>query len=389
MCERLELVARTLLITNDYPPRPGGIQSYIESYLRYLDADDVCILTSTFGEEESAAYDAARPYTVRRMPTTMLLPTPAVIAEAQRLIDDWQAETVWFGAAAPLAVMSGALRRGSVRHIVASTHGHEVGWSMLPPSRAALRYIGDNTDAVTYVSEYTRRRFSAAFGRRARLIHQPGGVDVDRFAPETDMSAIGATRSRYAIGADSKMILCLSRLVPRKGQDTLIAAMGRIRARIPGAVLVLAGGGPYRATLERLAKRHGVADHVVFTGRIPDEDVVKLHQAADVFAMPARTRGAGLDVEGLGIVYLEASACGVPVVAGLSGGAPETVVDGQTGRVVDGSDSRPVAEALIEILDDDARAHSMGRAGREWVLGKWSWDELGNRMRDVLLPWDD
>ena len=393
-------MARTLLITNDYPPRPGGIQSYIESYLRYLDAEDVCVLTSTFGEEESAAYDAARPYTVRRMPTGMLLPTPNVIAEAQRLVDEWQAETVWFGAAAPLAVMSGALRRGSVRHIVASTHGHEVGWSMLPPSRAALRYIGDHTDAVTFVSEYTRQRFSAAFGPRARLIHQPGGgqlhalgdgggVDVERFAPETDRSAIEATRSRYSIGSEAKMILCLSRLVPRKGQDKLIAALPKIRARIPGAVLVLAGGGPYRATLEKLAERHGVTDHVIFTGRVPEDDVVKLHQAADVFAMPARTRGAGLDVEGLGIVYLEASACGVPVVAGRSGGAPETVLDGQTGLVVDGSQSRPVAEALIEILDDDARARSMGRAGREWVLGKWSWDELGNRMREVLLPWDD
>lgn len=389
MCERLEAVARTLLITNDYPPRPGGIQSYIESYLRYLDAEDVCILTSTFGEEESAAYDAARPYTVRRMPTGMLLPTPNVIAEAQRLIDEWQAETVWFGAAAPLAVMSGALRCGSVRHIVASTHGHEVGWSMLPPSRAALRYIGDHTDAVTFVSEYTRQRFSAAFGPRARLIHQPGGVDVERFAPETNQSAIDATRSRYAIGSESKMILCLSRLVPRKGQDKLIAALPKIRSRIPGAVLVLAGGGPYRATLEKLAERHGVTDHVVFTGRIPDEDVVKLHQAADVFAMPARTRGAGLDVEGLGIVYLEASACGVPVVAGRSGGAPETVLDGQTGLVVDGSQALPVADALIEILDDDARARSMGSAGREWVLDRWSWDELGNRMREVLLPWDD
>lgn len=382
-------MARTLVITNDYPPRPGGIQSYIESYLRYLDADDVCILASTFGEKESAAYDAARPYTVKRLPTGMLLPTPGVIAEAQRLVDEWQAETVWFGAAAPLATMSGALRRGSVRHIVASTHGHEVGWSMVPPARAALRYIGDHTDAVTYVSEYTRGRVSAAFGPRARLIHQPGGVDVERFAPESDRAAVDATRARYGIGPDAKMILCLSRLVPRKGQDRLIAALPAIRERIPSAVLVLAGGGPYRESLEKLAARHHVSEHVVFTGRIPDEDVVRLHQAADVFSMPARTRGAGLDVEGLGIVYLEASACGVPVVAGRSGGAPETVVDGHTGLVVDGSVVGDVADALIEILDDDARADSMGRAGREWVLRKWSWDELGNRMREVLLPWDD
>ena len=386
---KLVAVARTLVITNDYPPRPGGIQSYIESYLRYLDAEDVCILASTFGEEASADYDAAHPYTVKRMPTGMLLPTPGVVSEAQRLADEWQAETVWFGAAAPLAAMSGALRRGTVRHIVASTHGHEVGWSMVPPARAALRYIGDHTDAVTYVSEYTRRRVSAAFGPRSRLIHQPGGVDVERFAPQTDRAEIDATRSRYGVDSDAKMILCLSRLVPRKGQDKLIAALPTVRERIPEAVLVLAGGGPYRKSLEQLAARHGVSEHVVFTGRIPDEDVVRLHQAADVFSMPARTRGAGLDVEGLGIVYLEASACGVPVVAGMSGGAPETVVDGHTGLVVDGSQAGDIADALTEILDDAAHAESMGRAGREWVLRKWSWDELGNRMREVLLPWDD
>lgn len=382
-------MARTLVITNDYPPRPGGIQSYIESYLRYLDPEDVCVLASTFRGEESRDYDARHPYEVVRLPTSMLLPTPTVVEKARAVADEWGAETVWFGAAAPLAVMAGPLRRGSVRHIVASTHGHEVGWSMVPPARAALRYIGEHCDAITYVSQYTRHRFAAAFGPHARLIHQPGGVDTARFVPETDESAIRATREEFGIGAEPGVILCLSRLVPRKGQDRLIEALPEILERVPGARLVLAGGGPYRERLESLAARIGVTDHVVFTGRIPDADVVRLHQAADVFAMPARTRGAGLDVEGLGIVYLEASACGVPVVAGRSGGAPETVRDGVTGLVVDGMRPGPVAEALVHVLTDDAAARAMGRAGREWVRDAWSWDELGNRMRDVLLPWED
>ncbi|WP_333619212.1 glycosyltransferase family 4 protein [Dietzia sp.] len=381
-------MARTLVITNDYPPRPGGIQSYIESYLRYLDPEDVCVMASTFRGEESTAYDESRPYAVHRMPTSMLLPTPAVIDEAKALADEWEAETVWFGAAAPLAVMSGPLRRGSVRHIVASTHGHEVGWSMVPPARSVLRYIGDHCDAITYVSQYTRDRFAAAFGPRARLIHQPGGVDTEVFRPEDDPEAIRRTREEFGFGTGNA-ILCLSRLVPRKGQDTLIEALPRIRESVPDARLVIAGGGPYRKKLEELAARKKVSEHVVFTGRIPDADVVRLHQAADVFAMPARTRGAGLDVEGLGIVYLEASACGIPVLAGTSGGAPETVRDGVTGLVADGAKPAAVAEALVHILSDDSIARSMGRAGREWVRTSWSWDELGNRMRDVLLPWDD
>lgn len=382
-------VARTLVITNDYPPRPGGIQSYIESYLRYLDPEDVCVLASTFRGAESTRYDARHPYRVERVDTEMLLPTPELVRRARRLCDDWQAETIWFGAAAPLAMMAGALRRGTVRHIVASTHGHEVGWSMVPGARDSLRYIGGACDAVTYVSHYTRTRLSAALGRHARLIHAPGGVDVHRFRPQPDPAARAATRAEIGAPVDGPLIVCVSRLVPRKGQDMLIDALPAIREAVPHAHLVLAGGGPYRARLEKLAVRNAVRDAVTFTGRIDDELVVRLHQAADVFAMPARTRGGGLDVEGLGIVYLEASACGVPVVAGRSGGAPETVRDGMTGTIVDGNRPRAIAAAIIRILTHPDIAAAMGQAGREWAAQHWSWEELGSKMREVLLPWED
>ena len=382
-------MARTLVITNDYPPRPGGIQSYIESYLSYLDPEDVCVLASTFRGEESTRYDQAHPYKVERVPTSMLLPTPQLVDRARKLADEWEAETIWFGAAAPLATMAGALRRGTVRHIVASTHGHEVGWSMIPPARATLRYIGTHCDAITYVSEYTRARLAAAFGPQARLIHAPGGVDTERFRPNPDAAARAATLNAIDVPGDRTVILCLSRLVPRKGQDILIEALPEIIDHVPSAHLVIAGGGPYRQQLEKLAARRGVEDAVTFTGRIDADMVVRLHQSADVFAMPARTRGAGLDVEGLGIVYLEASACGVPVVAGRSGGAPETVRDGITGTVVDGSRAPAVAAAIIRILDDPQMAAAMGAAGRSWARKQWSWETLGSKMREVLLPWED
>ena len=374
-------MTRTLLITNDYPPRPGGIQSYLESYLAHLDPDDVAVLASTFRGAESAEYDAAHPYLVERVPTEMLLPTPDLAARARRLASDFGATTVWFGAAAPLAALAPVLRDGPVSRIVASTHGHEVGWSMLPGSRQVLRLIGESTDAITYVSDYTRRRFAAAFGPRARLVHQPGGVDTDRFRPDPVRRA--AIRERYGL-ADRDVIVCLSRLVPRKGQDTLIEAMPEIVRRAPGVVLVVVGGGPYRSHLERLARRHGVTDHVVFTGRVPSEEIVDHHRMADVFAMPCRTRGGGLDVEGLGIVYLEASACGVPVVAGRSGGAPETVLDGRTGLVVDGAAVAEVADAVAGLLTDRPRAAAMGVRGRNWVLDRWRWEDLGRGMARVL-----
>ncbi|NLD85806.1 MAG: glycosyltransferase family 4 protein [Actinomycetales bacterium] len=374
-------MTKTLLITNDYPPRPGGIQSYLETYLEYLDPDDVAVLASTFRGEESTMYDQSKPYVVERVPTEMLLPTPDLATRARRLAEDFGASTIWFGAAAPLAAMAPVLRTGPVTRIVASTHGHEVGWSMLPGSRQILRLIGDSTDAVTYVSDYTRHRFASAFGPHARLVHQPGGVDTDRFRP--DPAARKAIRERYGV-ADRDVIVCLSRLVPRKGQDMLIRALPEIARRVPGAVLVVVGGGPYRRTLEGLARRHGVTDRVIFTGRVPAEEIVDHHRMADVFAMPCRTRGGGLDVEGLGIVYLEASACGVPVVAGRSGGAPETVLDGRTGAVVDGTSLADITDAVAGILGDRPRSAAMGMRGRNWVLDRWRWEDLARDMERVL-----
>lgn len=374
-------MTKTLLITNDYPPRPGGIQSYLETYLSHFDPAEVAVLASTFRGAESAEYDASKPYLVERVPTEMLLPTPDLAARARRLASDFGAETIWFGAAAPLAAMAPVLRDGPVERIVASTHGHEVGWSMFPGSRQVLRVIGESTDAITYVSDFTRRRVSAAFGPRARLVRQPGGVDTERFRP--DPVRRRAIRDRYGV-ADRDVIVCLSRLVPRKGQDALIRAMPEIARRVPAAVLVVVGGGPYRRTLEGLARRYGVADRVVFTGRIPANEIVDHHRLADVFAMPCRTRGGGLDVEGLGIVYLEASACGVPVVAGRSGGAPETVRDGRTGLVVDGTSRREIVDAVAGLLEDRPRASSMGLSGRRWVLENWRWEDLARDMQRVL-----
>ena len=252
---------------------------------------------------------------------------------------------------------------------------------MLPVARTALRRIGDGTDVVTYVSQYTRWRFASAFGPAAALEHLPPGVDTDRFTP--DSAARAELRARYGL-ADRPVVVCLSRLVPRKGQDMLIRALPEVRRRVPGAALVIVGGGPHRDALEQLAVRHGVTDHVVFTGGVPAAELPAHHAMADVFAMPCRTRGAGLDVEGLGIVYLEASATGVPVVAGRSGGAPETVRDGKTGTVVDGRDIDEIASAVSDLLADPVRAAAMGAAGRSWVVDQWQWRTQGRRLAGLL-----
>ncbi|MEV0367965.1 glycosyltransferase family 4 protein [Nocardia fusca] len=374
-------MARTLLVTNDFPPRPGGIQSYLQALAGQLPPDDLVVYAPRWRGDSHTRFDANQPFQVVRHPTTLMLPTPAVLRRARKVLRAEGCESVWFGAAAPLALLAAPLRRAGAHRILASTHGHEVGWSMLPAARQALRVIGDHTDVVTYVSKYTRRRFAAAFGPDAALEYLPPGVDTETFRP--DPAARAELRKRYGLG-DRPTVLCLSRLVPRKGQDVLLIAMHRIKERIPGAVLVIAGSGPYEDRLRGFADALGLADDVVFTGRVPAAELAAHHTLADVFAMPARTRGAGLDVEGLGIVYLEASATGVPVVAGTSGGAPETVLDGKTGRVVDGRRADHVADAIADILADRDAAAEMGTAGRAFVERRWRWDTLGARLRQLV-----
>lgn len=375
-------MTRILLVTNDFPPRRGGIQSYLEQFVRRLAQAGDHELTVYAPQWKGAdAYDRDTPFRVVRHPGTLMLPEPGVDRRMRRLIRDAGIETVWFGAAAPLALLAPRARSAGAQRVLASTHGHEVGWSMLPGARSALRRIGDNTDAITYVSRYTRGRFAAAFGPRASLEYLPSGVDVDRFTP--DPVGRAALRDRYRLG-ERPTVVCVSRLVPRKGQDTLIAAWPQIVRRIPGAALVIVGGGPYEQTLHRMAQDSGVRADIVFTGAVPTGELPAHYAMADVFAMPCRTRGAGLDVEGLGIVFLEASAAGVPVVAGDSGGAPETVIDGRTGRVVDGRNAGQLAEVIGELLADPEAARRMGQAGREWVARDWNWDTLTARLSELL-----
>ncbi len=373
-------MARTLLVTNDFPPRAGGIQNYLQALVDRLPAGEVAVYAPAW--EGARDHDAALPYAVHRHPTSLMLPLPDVAARAAGLARAHAATTVWFGAAAPLAVLGPTLRRtAGVRRVVASTHGHEVGWSMLPGARQVLRRIGRDADVVTVVSRYTRSRVAAAFGPDAALEPLSPGVDAARFRP--DPGARAALRRRYGLG-DAPVVTCVSRLVARKGQDRLVRALPLLAARVPGVRLLLVGDGPDSGRLRRLAEAHGVTERVVFAGAVPAADLPAHHAVGDVFALPCRTRGGGLDVEGLGIVLLEASACGLPVVAGDSGGAPETVREGVTGHVVGGRDLPALVDALVGLLADPGRARAMGAAGREWMVRDWALPALVERLRGVL-----
>ncbi|WP_151772875.1 glycosyltransferase family 4 protein [Streptomyces abyssomicinicus] len=378
---------KTLIVTNDFPPRPGGIQAFLHNIALRLDPERFVVYASTWkrgreGVRATEDFDAEQPFTVVRDRTTMLLPTPGATRKAVGLLREHGCTSVWFGAAAPLGLMAPALRKAGATRLVATTHGHEAGWAQLPAARQLLRRIGESTDVITYLGEYTRSRIADALtpGAAARMAQLPPGVDEKTFHPGS-----GGDRVRARLGlTDRPVVVCVSRLVPRKGQDTLIRAMPRILAAEPDAVLLVVGGGPYEKDLRRLARETGVERSVVFTGPVPWSELPAHYGAGDVFAMPCRTRRGGLDVEGLGIVYLEASATGLPVVAGDSGGAPDAVLDGETGWVVRGGSPADAAERIVTLLGDAELRRRMGERGRAWVEERWRWDLLADRLRELL-----
>jgi phosphatidylinositol alpha-1,6-mannosyltransferase len=373
---------RVLIVTNDFPPRRGGIQSFVHALASRLPEGTVTVYAPSW--VGAAAFDARQPFPVVRHPTSLMLPVPSVARRAARILDEHGCDTVLFGAAAPLGLLAPSLRRAGARRIVAITHGHEAGWAALPGARWLLRRIGDKVDVMTYLGEYFRVRLAGALSPQAaaRMVRLAPGVDTAAFRPGAGGEAI---RQRLGIDRGRPVVVCVSRMVPRKGQDTLIRAWPQVMDRAPGEpVLLLVGDGPYRAELSRLAQRTGVTDSIRFTGPVPWEELPAYYDAADVFAMPCRTRRKGLDVEGLGIVYLEASATGLPVLGGDSGGAPDAIVNEETGYVLPGRDTAAVAEGLIEMLDDPIGAAAMGDKGLAWVEREWNWDRVTERLTEIL-----
>lgn len=378
---------RTLIVSNDFPPRAGGIQTFVWELARRQPPGSVVVYASR--SEGWERFDGDAPFPVIRDRARMLLPTPRVARRAAQLLQEHHCTAVWFGAAAPLGLLAPGLRRAGAQRVVATTHGHEVGWALLPGPRQLLRRIGSAVDVVTVLGEYTRVRLQGALGadRGAgpRIARLAPGVDPARFASSAEADLDGRyLRARHALAPDAPVLLCLSRLVPRKGQDALIAAMPAVLAAVPAARLVLVGGGKDEPRLRALARDAGVQEQVVFAGAAPERDLPGYYAMASAFAMPCRTRRAGMDVEGLGIVFLEASAAGLPVIVGDSGGAPDAVRDGETGILVDGRDGPGIERAAIALLSDPESARALGAAGRDWVGRDWTWDASAARLRELL-----
>lgn len=368
---------RTLVVTNDFPTRRGGIETFVLALCERMDPAEVVVHTARM--EGDAAYDAALPFPVHRDPTGTLLPTPAVARRVRRTLLEEGCDRVVFGASAPLGLLAPTLREAGAERIVALTHGHEVWWARTPGARQALHRIGRGVDTLTYVSQWCRDRIAPALhpDDAAAMRQLSPGVDPARFTPE---AGGGEVRARLGIPSEAPVVVCTARMVRRKGQDVLLRVWPDVRRAVPDARLLLVGDGPDRKRLEGLARD---LPGVVFAGSVPWSDMPAATAAGDVFAMPCRTRLGGLEPEAFGIVFLEAAACGLPVLVGDSGGAPETVEDGVTGHVVDPRDAALVGGRLVDLLRDRSRAAAMGERGRRRAL-QHTWDGAAQRLVDLL-----
>lgn len=379
-------MSRTLIITNDFPPRPGGIQTFGYEIAKRFEPGSVTVLTSNW--EGALEFDAAQKFKVIRAGTRTLLPSKRTLRMAQEIVESEDITRVLFGAAAPLGLLAEPLRKSGVKSITGMTHGHETGWAMTPGTRQLLRKIGNDTDFLTYISEYTHRKIAKALSPEAskRMRRITPGVDIAEFSPG---NASAGKRLRESLGwSERPVIVCVSRIMARKGQDELIRALPKIHESTPEASLIIVGDGPYRKKVEHFVSSLGLENFVHLTGKVSQGDLSKWYAAGDIFAMPCRTRVGGWDVEGLGIVFLEGSATGLPVVVGDSGGAIDAVIHGETGFLVNGRDTDGIADRVSYLLNNPVAAKAMGEAGRNWVTSEWTWDQNFKKLDGLLSGLD-
>jgi phosphatidylinositol alpha-1,6-mannosyltransferase len=367
-----------LLLTNDFPPRSGGIQQYCHNLVSRLPADRVVVYAPDW--PGAAAFDAAQPFRVVRHPGRTMLPVAGVLRRAVALAAEVRPDVICFGAAFPLGLLAGRLTRATGVPCVGFTHGVEVAVGRVPLVSLLQVRVAGQLRLLTAVSRWSAARVRRAVRGRCPVELLPAGVDADTYHPAVDGRPV---RERHGLGA-SPVCVCISRLVPREGQDRLIQAWPGVVARVPEARLLLVGGGPYERRLRRLAAASPVADRIHLAGEVAWEDLPAHYAAGDVFAMPCRTRWLGLDLEALGVVFLEAAAAGLAVVAGRCGGSPETVVEGLTGMVVDGRRAGPVGAAVADLLADPPRARAMGAAGRRRVEEEFAWPAVVARLERLL-----
>ncbi len=368
---------RSLLVSAAYfPPAVGGISHLMSSVVRALGPARVsCLAGLSSSADELRDHNGVRVYRMAFRASRLsraLRFSPILLREHVRVLQLATAEEGYIGT---------ALKRWLGLPYVVWAHGNEIG-AALSGQRPDLVAALHEAARVIAVSDYTARRVAAAGVERSRIATINPGCDAPRFRP---LAPVPEFAERLLGGRrHTPVILTLGGLVGRKGQDTVIRALPRIAQSVPEVTYLIAGDGPDRARLQRLAESIGVRERVVFAGAVADSELPDLYALADVFAMVSREQAGGCDVEGFGLVFLEAAACGKPTVGGHSGGIPEAVSDGHTGMLVDPLSVEDTAGALTRLLTDRELAAALGRNGREWVAREHRWPDVGDAVHRVV-----
>ena len=369
-------MTRHLLVTNDFPPKVGGIQNYLWELWKRLPADEVMVHTTP--HQDAAAFDAAQPFDVVRSREPWLLPGPHLTRRVNRLAERHRAELVVIDPALP----AGLIGRGLDRPHAVVVHGAEAAIpGRLPGSRQLLRRVLEGASGVIAAGAYVAHECERVAGRALQTHVIPPGVDSARFQP-INPAERDRVLDRLGLRRGVPTVVSVSRLVPRKGMDTLIRAVAVLERRGRDLQVVIAGDGRDRRRLSRLTDR--LEAPVTLAGRLSDTDLSELYACADVFTMLCRTRWSGLEQEGFGIVFLEAAASGVPQVAGSSGGAQEAVAHDQTGIVLREATPESAADAIERLLDDDRLRRDMGATARRRALTDFAYDALAERLHRAI-----
>ena len=366
-----------LLVTNDFPPKVGGIQSYLFELWSRLDPDRFEVLTHA--EAGSARFDAAQGFRVHRTTSQMLLPTRRLRTEIDHLAATMGASLVVLDPALPVGALGPSL---AVPYALV-LHGAEVAVpARLPIVAPRLRATIERAALIIAAGGYPLAEARRLARRLPPVQLVPPGVDSSRFRPQ-DLEVSRAVRRRFALPAEGPLVLSVSRLVPRKGMDVLIEAAARLASTRPGLTVAIVGTGRDEKRLKRLIEKTSAP--VRLLGHVADADLPALTASADVCAMLCRDRWMGLEQEGFGIVFLEAAAARVACVAGRSGGAGDAVIDGETGLVVDRpGDVVAAAQGLARLLDDAGLRDRLASAGRDRAVRGFDYDLLSGTLASAL-----
>lgn len=377
---RYNIGLKLLVVTNDFPPRVGGIEDFVRRLVEHLSPATTSVVLASH-HKDAAQFDRTFPHKVVRWPRFPMLPTPGLAREVARLCESEQADAVLFGASMPVALIAGSVARRTGRPIIACTHGVEPGVAQIPGARLLMTHIARHATLITVVSAWAEEHLRAAIGPAPRIEHLPSGIDTARFHPGVSADAV---RRRHRLGQDP-VVVCVARLVARKGQDQLIRALPLIAAVRPDVKLLIVGDGPDRRRLERLAEQTQVSSRVVFAGMVSYEEVPAYLAAGDVFAMPCGTRLFGWQSDALPAVFLQAAAVGRAAISGRAGGSPEAVLHNETGLVVNEENVTDVATAILSLLQSPATAAKLAARATERVHNEFTWNVMAARLQSWLV----